>query len=226
MEVCDICNRRAKFKGMGFAKCCKCGVGVHTECYGIGVEGNGEDAPTSFECWACQSVGKRFQINDRDPTTGQRVRVLQTERPTSCELCSVRGGIHAMHPLFDNHGMSGRQMKSKQDDVNNNNPVVKLAWVHTLCAVVLASKASVVYGCLRDGYYETDGTDDDYLDDRSANSELEEIEDETESGVNTVHHYVYCLPRGGKQNPWTKYITKNQNSLKCFLCGAPVRALQ
>ena len=77
---------------------------MHKECYGWG-----DYDKDSFRCLACDAVGKRFQV-DGKYKDGTRMTLEQKERPKHCELCSIDTGIHAMHPLFDNHGQKGRQI--------------------------------------------------------------------------------------------------------------------
>ena len=64
--------------------------------------------------------------------------------------------------------------------------------------------------------YEGDDEDEEDLDGRSENSELE-ADSTVDEG--TIHHFVYCLPIGGRHNAWTRDIQKRQK-LKCTICGS------
>lgn len=65
-----------------------------------------------------------------------RSSMQQLERPTECALCSVKTGIHAMHPLYDQFGKLGRQLVLPASGVGFMKKERRLAWVHTLCAMV------------------------------------------------------------------------------------------
>jgi hypothetical protein len=145
---------------------------------------------------------------------GSRLIIKQHERPTRCELCLVHDGVHAMHPLYDNHGQAGRQL-FKCD------PEPRLLWAHSLCAFYLSSKAKLLFGCEMDGSWGEDSGDEEYDDERSENSELLVSRREEEGLKETVHHFVYYLKREGKEdNAWTKAIRTRQEELSCFICGA------
>jgi len=88
----------------------------------------------------------------------QRTVMKQKERPTECVLCSVKNGIHAMHPLYDVDGKDGRQLVLSASGVGFMRKEKRLAWVHTLCAMFICSSertGSLVYGCDEDGNWET-----------------------------------------------------------------------
>jgi hypothetical protein len=106
---------------------------------------------SEFECFACQSVGKTVKVRERDNFTRKLLEVTQHKRPTECSLCSVSDGIHAMHPLYDTHGLKGRQIYLPQGEGKER----RLAWVHTLCGL-LAGKHIGVYGCADDGFYSSE----------------------------------------------------------------------
>jgi hypothetical protein len=67
-----------------------------------------------------------------------RSSMQQIVRPTECVLCSVKTGIHAMHPLYDQFGKFGRQLVLPASGVGFMKKERRLAWVHTLCAMVSA----------------------------------------------------------------------------------------
>lgn len=68
----------------------------------------------------------------------QRTSMKQLDRPAECVLCSVKTGIHAMHPLYDQFGKFGRQLVLPASGVGFMKKERRLAWVHTLCAMVRA----------------------------------------------------------------------------------------
>ena len=203
---CDVCGYTPKFRGLRYGQCKTCGVGVHLACGGIGEPNDGKEHDITFECWACQAVGKRFQV-EAFTSSGKRVKLKQERRPTRCELCSVSTGVHSMHPLFDNHGMQGRQLHIR----DGNKP--RLAWCHTACAQLINANDALVYGCRKDGWY--DGADEDDWDGRSENSDLGR--DKTVH-VGTIHHFAYCLKQNGRHNAWTRRI-RDLQELKCTECG-------
>ena len=147
-KECDVCLQRSTYRDLRYGECKTCEVGVHLTCYGIGDPQDGKTSTVSFECWACQAIGKRFQVEDWT-SSGERVRLKQAERPTRCELCGVSTGIHAMHPLFDNHGNKGRQIQQKDEKMP------RLAWCHTACAQVISLHGGLVFGALRNGRYDS-----------------------------------------------------------------------
>jgi hypothetical protein len=95
-----------------------------------------------------------------------RSRMIQTERPVECALCSVKSHIHAMHPLYDMPGKDGRQLVLPPDKTGPNfmRRGSRLAWVHTLCAMFISANenySGLVYGCDGDGNWEMQSMDDD-----------------------------------------------------------------
>ncbi len=54
-------------------------------------------------------VGGGAGKKERATTTARRTTMRQEGRPTECVLCTHNGGVHAMHPLLDVHGLEGRR---------------------------------------------------------------------------------------------------------------------
>jgi hypothetical protein len=198
-------------------KCKTCKVEVHNECYGISGDEVSKRNP-HFECWACKAVGTTVKVRERDPKTKERIEYKVTERPTECILCSVDDGkdwMHAMHPIYDDYGLPGRQLVAP---ATNEKPK-RLAWGHTLCCFTICTHPSTsgcVFGCTQDGAYSGDDEDVSNYDDSSINSDLDEDLDDPSD--ESIHHFVYVLPKNNVQSAWTKCI-KAQQELKCSLCG-------
>lgn len=197
---CDVCQHRDGYSNLSFLlQCTTCGVNVHKECYGIATE------EKNFECYACQSVGKNFQI-ELFSGDGRRVSVMQVSRPEQCDLCSISKGIHAMHPIFDNR---------RQD--HRSDSQLRLVWAHTLCCRVLASKGLLI-ACFADGSLSSKD-DEDSNDDRSVNPELSEVS--KSKGHINIHHYQYFQYIGnarGQQKDCFRRILDHQVKFKCTVC--------
>lgn len=148
MMKCDICCRKADWKGMCMQQCHSCGVCVHEECYGVPTEKN-----VKWKCMACQSVGTI--IEGHKLSNGKLKKIKQEKRPVECTLCAVRDGVHAMHALYHDYGADGRQVILPK----GGQLPQRLAWVHTLCALTVCSHRGTqgsVYGCDKNGDYEGD----------------------------------------------------------------------
>jgi hypothetical protein len=215
VRTCDICHSSSSSCDLlglkPLKECKKCGVCVHPECYGLRSDDcNGLGLLDDFVCHACDAVGKEFEVAARD-SHGQHVRICQVERPTHCALCSVEDGVHAMHPLYDTHGPCGRQILRSNPD--------RLAWVHTLCASVVATKFGYIYGCCRDGTYECSPSSSG----RSSSSK-----GKAEKG--TVYYYDASRFEGRAPNPLLVSDSKYDNSLHHYVyCSKTVtndKALQ
>lgn len=238
---CDVCWGRPHKQGMTFQQCRICRVGVHNECYGIPGE---VPAKPNFTCRACQAVGTTVTVRQRHPTNARdsshspppsqqpppRLSFQVTERPTECCLCSVDDGndwYHAMHPVYDHYGPTGRQLVLPPDAEHLH---ARLAWGHTLCCFALNSHsrtAGCVYGCTADGGYEGDdsGAAEDNSDTSSINPDLvPDAKEEKEEVDDSIHHFVYCLKtkKSDADSVWTKTI-QEQQKLKCQICGADDR---
>lgn len=251
---CDMCGFKDGHSNLHILHCTECNVYVHRECYGVT-----EVTDTEFVCFACDAVGKKFEavevwkvppnVDDKCTTTATTLQngnfnvitktVKQRTRPVECALCSVKDGIHCMHPLMDNHGQVGRRLYQQ-----GGNGREELVWAHSLCAYFIASPAlSMTYGCTSDGAYEPKADDasddsmdeeelDEYLDGdkRPANPELVDTSrfDKT-YGAEAIHYFRYYLrPPGGwvgedegnsKLSPYFQSIVQRQEYLKCSICG-------
>ena len=222
---CDLCWGRHNFRGMMLQRCRDCGVNFHCECYGV-VAAHSEKDP-QIQCFACKAVGKTFHVRDRD-NNNKRIAVTVKERPTECCLCGTNNGeafLHAMHPVFDDHGPRGRQILLR---ATKRKPQ-RLAWAHTLCCAAICSLMNgCVYGCKKDGSYEGEGAEsqvDKDDDDESVNSALamSMMEDTAAEDYADITHYVYTLPKNPKRDedyqPWLHLIAETKRELRCILCG-------
>lgn len=52
---CDVCQKGEGFRGMNLQICCKCGVCVHEECYGLQNTNTHDKKYLGWECHACRS---------------------------------------------------------------------------------------------------------------------------------------------------------------------------
>lgn len=90
-----------------------------------------------------------------------RKKVKQVGRPTSCVMCSVSSGTHAMHPLYDVYGPHGRQYLIPETRTGGMKKEPKLAWIHTLCGMFVSAQKQFVYGCDEKGHWEGDESDEE-----------------------------------------------------------------
>ena len=199
---CDLCMNGDGWQGNTMVRCTSCQVTVHKECYGLETYQG-----STFICWACRAVGKKFQVDDRD-SRGRRRMILQESRPTKCDLCSHDEGIHAMHPLYDNGGEGGRQLYDPKSD--------RLVWAHTLCAFVLTN-SGLMYGCLQDGSCGEDDDPDISDDERSINPEAEKPSEGNFGDEPPVHHFVYYV-EGRANQYYLNAVKERQNALTCDIC--------
>ena len=214
---CDVCQMKDGFRNMVLLQCRKCGVKVHGECYGATLAQKEAD-PYKFECLACKAKGKSVEVRDKDPFSGEYITEIQRKRPTECCLCSVKDGIHAMHPVYDAHGKRGRQIWLPPGENGRR----KLAWCHTLCALVINQyTGGAIYGCTSNGFYN--------FEDLECLPASEPINpdldiDQEDIDLNEVHHFVYWghlnQKLGKALDPWGKALTDQKRDLKkCALCG-------
>jgi hypothetical protein len=184
-QRCDICQKSATFRGqLGLRTCCKCGVNVHDTCYGIPPTGYPH---ANWECHACSYIGKKVLISKpNDDSKKEDIFITQHNRPMDCALCPIQTGYHAMHPLYDTGGSSGRH------DVLVAHPArglkKRLAFVHTACAIGISTSRRLqgcVYGCFEDGSYEDENglhveVEVDNNNNNNNNTDDDDDEDETE----------------------------------------------
>eukprot|EP00980_Cylindrotheca_fusiformis_P002103 scaffold473_cov132-Cylindrotheca_fusiformis.AAC.8 len=217
-KLCDVCGLRDGHQKLEAIQCTECQVSVHKKCYGMD-----SYQKNNFICWACRAVGQSFQVEARDHN-GRRREVLQSSRPTSCVLCSISDGTHAMHPLYDAPGRKGRQMNYLDESTNT----IQLAWVHTICGFFFTGRG-FLYGCSRDGNYdyfedsESTHSDADDDDDRSLNPELldESQENDDFGEYAPVHHFVYrSALSASDEDQIVDRKRHHMKQLKCYVCGS------
>mmetsp|Transcript_27934 Transcript_27934/g.41243 ORF Transcript_27934/g.41243 Transcript_27934/m.41243 type:complete len:599 (-) Transcript_27934:7-1803(-) len=229
-KICDVCQYKDGHADLVLIQCTQCQVAVHRECYGL-PSYQGKD----FLCWACQAVGKSIPTNDDKVVTVM-------ERPTRCELCNIaEGGVHAMHPLYDNYGSKARQIYLSGE----NDQEDRLAWAHSLCAFLLA-RHNLMYGVQANGTTH-EQVQEDIGDNRSKNEHLQEIDEDIEDdgaevwgGYAPMHHFVYYV-----KHPWNdltadnftlrndsrnslraiKFIKESQTELQCSICKSNDKSL-
>ena len=233
--TCDICANRDGFNGHVLRRCNDCGVSVHEACYGLmSTAGLGMGAQCrGFRCHACKAVGREFRISrPRDALKTME----QGERPSECVLCSIKTGVHAMHPLYDTHGPRGVQRVLPANKMRG--VPRRLAWVHTLCASYLCVHQGSVFGCFEDGSFEKgDDTEEGEEEDEEDEEDGYGVEDEDAFGAkvvaspssevavpeteNTTHHYVIITEKNATGKVWmnvavnTKLLRK---MVRCEIC--------
>lgn len=100
-----------------------------------------------------------------------------------------------MHPLYDYHGLPGRQLCVKNRDDGN----YRLAWGHTICCLYL-SKQGLLYGVRVNGRYDDKEDDEDpegMGPDRRGPNPTSVLTPTFKAAVNTttaVTHYRYYAP--------------------------------
>jgi hypothetical protein len=132
----------------------------------------------NFTCHACKSVGTEVEVNVPSRVGGcktgsHREMMKQETRPMECALCSVKSGIHAMHPLSDISGSEGRQLVLPATGAGFKRKEKRLAWVHTLCAQYICTTTGYIYGLFEGGGWE--GQEDE---EQSHNEEDEQNQEE------------------------------------------------
>lgn len=219
-NLCDMCLMKEK-NGMILQQCKDCGIFFHCQCYGI-VASHSEKDP-NIQCLACKAIGKTFHVRKRDPKSKQRIAVTVQERPSECALCGTDNGkefLHCMHPLFDDHGMSGRQILLPASEGKPE----RLAWAHTLCCATISTLSGCVYGCMRDGnFHGEDEDEEDDDDNETVNSVLLEAEEDDDSSSEAdITHYVYLHKknneRDNKYHEWLKFMD-DAKKMKCRICN-------
>ncbi len=90
---------------------------------------------------------------------GQKVTIKMSQRPRKCALCPISDGHHAMHPLYNKHGLNAQPAIRS---TKSNGGIDEIHMVHTLCANLLnVNGGGIVYGCNRDGEWDFDAKSDD-----------------------------------------------------------------
>lgn len=168
-----------------------------------------------------RAVGRTYQAVDTHKSS-HFYEIEQKERPVECALCSVKDGIHAMYPLFDYHGMGGRQIcvTEKTKSKGGSSDKKKLVWAHALCAFYLASMG-FMYSCYKDGDYIGMEDEEDDSDPRPPNPELKVTSEfKRIYGDSSMHHFRYYMtPPNDDLDQWTKAVVENKRGLKCVECG-------
>jgi hypothetical protein len=146
----------------------------------------------------------------------------QKDRPLICELCSVSDKLTAMHPLYDYHGTSCRQLCMKNDD-----GTYRLAWGHTICCLYL-SRNGFLYGFKINGrYHEDDDGDEDEQDPREINPTTVLTPDfealAQKSGANAMTYFRYYAPYLDQQVPtnqdmYREAMDDHKRGLMCVFC--------
>lgn len=133
----------------------------------------------NFTCHACKAVGAEVEVNvpsriGGSKTVTHREIIRQETRPMECVLCSVKSGIHAMHPLFDMPGPDGRQLALPASGTGFKKKEKRLAFVHSLCAQFINSNSGTqgcVYGLYEGGKFEEDDEEEEQQRNRDVQQE-------------------------------------------------------
>jgi len=194
---CDICEHGDNHWGHVLQKCKECSVLVHEACYGLEQSKGGKGGTKRLD-WVCRACELKHLQPDG-------------KRASRCVLCSVSGGVHAMHPIYDKEGPDGKQV------MRPSGP----AWAHTLCCVFLGSHRKTegcVFACNKNGRYdgESDEGDTDEENDDEGEGEGEESNGNTSSIE--AHHFVIC--RGGLPSHKSHFnlLQSYRKELKCSVC--------
>lgn len=189
-------------------KCKTCGVCVHETCYGLAA--TNEKNP-EYACKACAAVGTTVPVRTQKGPNSV-LSLTQVKRPTECAFCSVSDGIHAMHPVYDTHGRTGRQHVLPADE--KKGIPQRLAWAHSLCAFIICQKGGLVFACDRKGRYVDENGEWYQSDDESDSSD-----DSDEDWRVETHHFVECGKVNGQHTRYSWDIKKKQAELICSVCG-------
>jgi hypothetical protein len=173
-------------------------------------------------------VGKTVTIKDK---FNESKKIVIKNRPKQCALCSIGSEIHAMHPLYNKHGIDGQ-------------PVVKdgtIVWVHTLCALFIAGyelTRGIVYGCTINGEYQSDSDLEADENDESDNSNknngqvtnvdhrnnfsfFQTYHNDKEALVGAPHHFVITYRGDGAENNAISMLKDIRENLRCSICNNP-----
>ncbi|KAG7344146.1 hypothetical protein IV203_022154 [Nitzschia inconspicua] len=226
VKCCEICSYGPDHRGMQLIQCIECRIYLHVECY-FADNGDGYvDKSRVFMCIACQSVGRTVQAVETHCSNDYHL-IMQKERPLQCELCSVQDKMTAMHPIYDYHGYSGRQLCLK-----DNYGTHRLAWAHTLCCLYL-TRNGLLYGFRLNGRYQ----DRDEFAESEEDSEPPDTREPNPTSVVTpefkakalhsgaIVYYRYYAPFKTEKNredlDFHRRATHDHKiSLKCQFCGS------
>lgn len=151
--------------------------------------------------------------------------IKQKKRPLQCEFCSISDKVTAMHPIYEYHGTSGRQMCLKKADGK-----YRLAWGHTLCCLYL-TRNGFAYGLGVNGEF-VEHDEGSVIEEEAIGADPREPNPTsiiTESfkaqvpNVFSVTSYRYYAPTKEKRKPKDlgcvrKAVHEHKNSLKCLHC--------
>ena len=213
---CDICTTTDNMHSTCLQTCFSCGVSVHETCYGL-INAYDNLKYNTWKCHACASVGKTVTVKIPKKDTFEVQQIKITQRPTKCALCSITNGFHAMHPLFNKHGSEGRPITRKVGGV------YQIVWVHTLCALVLATNqfsSGLVYGCNAEGDYEAATTNQTSSEEDEAmgdpHIDLDYVENDEKVLIASPHHFVITF----SNDDGIDYLGRIQEfrKLTCYIC--------
>jgi len=162
------------------------------------------------------AVGKEFLVNR--PHQVERT-VAVSKRPTKCYLCPVTSKGHAMNLLYDEWGSDGRPLVVKDSSSGKED----IAWVHTLCALVINSNPSTmgcVYGCDEYGRFKNfnaTSKEKTYMGDDDGANFSKQIE-----GVEYIPHHFVQVNKNDKEHAFILNDIR-KNNLKCDVCGIPAQ---
>lgn len=217
-EKCDVCTKPDNQYSTCLQTCKSCKVSVHENCYGL-VNTYENKKYKEWLCHACKSVGQSIvvEVETKSDHTNKCIVIDTTKRPMRCELCSIKTGSHAMHPLFSTYGSRGRPVIRSVDGT------YRMAWVHSVCALVLCANkftAGLVYGCDEEGIFENDEdeNDEDVNDYEPGDPyiELSYFENGEELLTPNPHHFAI----NNENSDGVDFLQRLRDfrSLTCYIC--------
>ena len=130
-----------------------------------------------------------------------------------CAFCSVKTGIHAMHPLYTDQGTNIGKPLVLAKNKNKKIPE-RTAWVHTLCADFNAKLQGFCWGSKVDN-----NTNSKTLQHEKDGSRKEERKEESTPLLKqSFHHYVLAT-KGNANNDTFDKRREFQTQLKCSICS-------